>query len=88
MSGRPMVPGLTLDEVVREGVRRMLAAALEAEVEHYVEARDAAGRRLVARHGLAQPRTVENRNLRERFSFALPASTTGGFPPTASGGGA
>ena len=29
---------LTLDEVAREGARRMLVAALEAEVEAYVEA--------------------------------------------------
>ena len=54
--------GLTLDEVAREGARRMLAAALEAEVEHYIEAhadaRDAAGRRLVVRNGRAQSRTV------------------------------
>ena len=28
---------LTLDEVAREGARCMLAAALEAEVEHYIE---------------------------------------------------
>jgi len=40
----------------------MLAAALEAEVEHYIEAhadaRDAAGRRQVVRNGRAQSRTV------------------------------
>ena len=40
----------------------MLAAALEAKVEHYIEAhadaRDAAGRRLVVRNGRAQSRTV------------------------------
>ena len=53
---------LTLDEVAREGARRMLAAALEAEVEQYIEvhadARDAAGRRLVVGNGRAQSRTV------------------------------
>src|SRR5512134_3761446 len=42
-----------LDEIVREGARRMLAAALEAEVEAYLAAhaheRDEAGRRLVVR---------------------------------------
>ena len=52
----------TLDEVAREGARRMLAAALEEEVAHYVEAhaaaRDADGRRLVVRNGRAQSRTV------------------------------
>ncbi len=40
-----------LDGIVREGARRMLAAALEAEVEAYLAAhlgeRDEAGRRLV-----------------------------------------
>ena len=30
--------GVALDEVAREGARRMLAAALEAEVEQYIEA--------------------------------------------------
>nr|WP_202526961.1 hypothetical protein [Streptomyces sp. SID486] len=28
--------GSLIDEIVREGARRMLAAALEAEVNHYV----------------------------------------------------
>ena len=51
-----------IDEIVRDGARRMLAAALEAEVQVYVEAfaeeRDEAGRRLVVRNGHAQPREV------------------------------
>jgi len=51
-----------LDEVVREGARRMLAAALEAEVDAYIaelaDARDERGRRLVVRNGHAQPREV------------------------------
>src|SRR5512142_1372137 len=51
-----------LDEIVREGARRMLAAALEAEVEAYIaahiEQRDEAGRRLVVRNGHARPRQV------------------------------
>ena len=54
--------GPTLDEVAREDARRMLAAALEEEVSHYIEAhadaRDADGRRLVVRNGRAQSRTV------------------------------
>jgi transposase-like protein len=54
--------GAGLDEIVREGARRMLAAALEAEVEAYVAAhageRDEAGRRLVVRNGHARPRQV------------------------------
>ena len=45
-----------LDEIVREGARRMLAAALEAEVDGYLAAladqRDEAGRRLVVRNGM------------------------------------
>ena len=52
----------TLDEVAREGARRMLMAALEAEVEQYIEthaaACDADGRRLVVRNGRAQSRKV------------------------------
>jgi len=51
-----------LDEIVREGARRMLAAALEAEVEAYIsafaEVRNEAGRRLVVRNGHARPRQV------------------------------
>jgi putative transposase len=51
-----------LDEIVREGARRMLAAALEAEVDAYIEAhageRDERGRRLVVRNGRAEPRTI------------------------------
>ncbi|MEU5307130.1 IS256 family transposase [Streptomyces noursei] len=51
-----------LDEVVREGARRMLAAALEAEVNAYIaeltDERDARGRRLVVRNGYHQPRQV------------------------------
>jgi len=51
-----------LDEIVREGARRMLAAALEEEVAAYVAAyageRDEDGRRLVVRNGHARPRQV------------------------------
>ena len=51
-----------LDEVVREGARRMLAAALEAEVDAYLAElageRDEWGRRLVVRNGHAEPRQV------------------------------
>ena len=52
----------TLDEIAREGARRMLVAALEVEVEAYLEAhrhvRDEAGRALVVRNGKARPRKV------------------------------
>jgi putative transposase len=51
-----------LDEIVREGARRMLAVALEAEVASYIEALagelDDEGHRLVVRNGHGQPRTI------------------------------
>jgi putative transposase len=53
---------LDLDAIVREGARRMLAAALEAEVDDYLAAhaaeRDERGRRLVVRNGYARQRQV------------------------------
>ena len=53
---------LDLDQIVREGARRMLAAALEAEVDDYLAAhaaeRDEGGRRLVVRNGHARQREV------------------------------
>jgi putative transposase len=52
----------SLDEIVREGARRMLAAALEDEVAAYIAGcageRDEQGRRLVVRNGHARPRQV------------------------------
>src|SRR3954447_6986986 len=52
-----------LDEIVLDGARRMLAAALEAEVAAYVDAFagevDEAGRRLVVRNGHAERRSVK-----------------------------
>lgn len=54
--------GSLIDEIVREGARRMLAAALEAEVDSYISElageRDGDGRRLVVRNGYHQPRSV------------------------------
>jgi transposase-like protein len=54
--------GSLIDEIVRDGARRMLAAALEAEVAAYIAAHldelDEDGRRLVVRNGHAQPRQV------------------------------
>jgi Transposase, Mutator family len=51
-----------LDDIVREGARRMLTAALEAEVDAYLaelaDERDQHGRRLVVRNGHAEPREV------------------------------
>jgi transposase-like protein len=54
--------GSLIDEIVREGARRMLAAALEAEVDQYIAElaaeRDERGHRLVVRNGHHRPRTV------------------------------
>ena len=51
-----------LDEIVRDGARQMLAAALQAEVAAYVAAfadqLDENGHRLVVRNGYHQPREV------------------------------
>ena len=51
-----------IDEIVREGARRMLAEALQAEVEAYIAElageRDENGRRLVVRNGYHQSREV------------------------------
>src|SRR5829696_8396020 len=53
---------LDLDEIVRQGARRMLAQALEAEVQAYLEAakdqRDEHGRALVVRNGRAREREI------------------------------
>ena len=51
-----------LDEIAREGARRMLLAALETEVAAYLEAhaaeRDADGHALVVRNGKSRTRNV------------------------------
>ncbi len=56
------VGGSLLDELVRDGARAMLAAALPAEVAAYIDAHagvvDEAGYRLVVRNGYHQPREV------------------------------
>ncbi len=53
---------LLLDEIAREGARRMLIQALRAEADDYVERhrgeRDEHGRALVVRNGRAQPRKL------------------------------
>ena len=59
--GKDGSPSL-IDEIVREGARRMLAEALQAEVDAYIAAfaaeRDENGRRLVVRNGYHQSREV------------------------------
>lgn len=56
------VGGSLLDEIVRDGARQMLAAALQAEVAAYIERFadqvDEHGHRLVVRNGYHQPREV------------------------------
>ena len=51
-----------LDEIVRDGARQMLAAALKAEVAAYIDAHagelDESGRRLVVRNGSHAGREV------------------------------
>jgi len=51
-----------IDEIVREGARRMLAEALQAEVAAYIarfaDERDENGCRLVVRNGYHEPREV------------------------------
>jgi transposase-like protein len=53
---------VTLDELAREGARRMIAAALEVEVEQYIGSFvgevDEDGRRLVVRNGRARERKL------------------------------
>jgi transposase-like protein len=60
-SGKGSSPSL-IDEIVREGARRMLAEALQAEVGAYIARfaaeRDGNGHRLVVRNGYHQPREV------------------------------
>ena len=52
-----------LDDLVREGARRMLAAALEIEVETYIQNHvaevDGDGHRLVVRNGTSPSRTIK-----------------------------
>src|SRR3954462_10435065 len=61
-SGEDDEARVSLDELAREGARRMIAAALEAEVDEYVggfvDERDEHGRRLVVRNGRARERKV------------------------------
>ena len=76
---------LSLDELAREGARRMLAAALEAEVDAYIAAFaalvDERGHRLVRRNGHAPARKSPPGSGRSRSS--APGWTTGGWtrPP-------
>jgi len=59
-----------IDEIVREGARRMLIAALLAEADAYcaqsAAERDQNGHRLVVRNGYAEPRQVMTARVRWR----------------------
>ncbi|MGH7261953.1 MAG: IS256 family transposase [Nitrospiraceae bacterium] len=60
--GSEQAVATALDELAREGARRMILAALEVEVEEYRQryhdARDAGGHALVVRNGQARPRRL------------------------------
>src|SRR5512134_2330850 len=60
--GRGEQVAVTLDDLAREGARRMIAAALETEVDQYVgssvDELGEDGRRLVVRNGHARERRV------------------------------
>lgn len=53
---------LSLDEIAREGARRLLIQALNLEVEQYIQQNkneiDENGKRLVVRNGVSKPRTI------------------------------
>ena len=61
-AGRTDGSSSLIDEIVREGARRMLAGALQSEVDAYIAAHAAErgenGHRLVVRNGSHQPREV------------------------------
>ena len=71
---------LDLDELFREGARRMLVVALEAEVDAYLAAYaalvDEQGHRLVRRNGHAPARTIAAGSARSRWCVL--GWTTGG----------
>lgn len=50
--------GSLLDDIVREGARRMLEAEVNAYIAEFADERDDAGRRLVVRNGHHRPRRV------------------------------
>src|SRR6266498_3787419 len=85
---------LALDEICRRGAERMLALALEAEVDAYLErhreARDGRGHALVVRNGSARARTVVAGagaiavGAPRRWPRSCPCCTCTGCPPRTS----
>jgi putative transposase len=63
IEGQPSEITQSLDELAREGARRMILAALELEVDQYIQKlchlRDESGHAMVVRNGRAQERTVQ-----------------------------
>ena len=72
-----------LDEIVREGARRMLIATIEAEADGYIEALagelDEKGHRLVVRNGHAVARTITT--AAGGIEIRRPGWTTAGSTP-------
>jgi hypothetical protein len=62
LAGEAPAIGATLDDLARDGARRMIAATLQLEAAEYVarfrEARVAGGHAVVVRNGTARPRPV------------------------------
>ena len=58
----PVVTGV-IDQIVRDGARRMLQSAIEREVADYIDQhaadKDAGGRRLVVRNGFHPARSIQ-----------------------------
>jgi transposase-like protein len=85
-AGKDGSPSL-IDEIVREGARRMLAQALQAEVDAYIAAhaaeRDLDGRRLVVRNGYHQPREVFPEAREGRCWFHKTANVLAALPKSA-----
>lgn len=65
-----------LDEIVSDGARRMLAAALQTEVAASIKAHADHDHRLVVRNGSVLPREVVNGA--DAVIVAAPRSTSGG----------
>jgi len=80
---------LDLDEIARAGARKMLAQALEAEVQDYLQAakgeRDGHGHDLVLRNGYATEREVLSAGP-DRWKCGHRGSTTEGWMTMASDG--
>jgi hypothetical protein len=77
-----------IDEIVREGARRMLAAALEAEVDVYVsqfvDERDENGRRLVVTETIVHlpHKTLQHTAAPPTLTGLLPFTQRGAAPHT------